>query len=525
MPSAVLKAIVSADTAAAQAKLAAVGKQVNTLGTTGTGALSKFSTGAKVAFTLAGAAAVAFGVSAVKSYREHQVAVSQLQNAIKNSPQLIGATTAEFEKQATAMQNLTGFQDEEILKADAVLARFQLTATEIKKLNPLILDFARATGRDATSSAELLGKALLGNARALKTVGINFKPTGDRAKDLASIMGILEEKVGGAAAAFGRTDAGKVAILGARYDDLKESVGKLISDALVPIVSVVGKAADAFNAIPGPMKTVLVGAVGLTAAMVALGIAVNAVKGSLAGLGLQAGGLAKIMGPLAPILVGLGVGLAVYNANTKAAARETQALEQGIKGLTLEQLRSQLTLVEAAMARGGRGGADLASIMRALRNRIAALENKAGGARRAVDGFRNSMEEGTRAGADGLSVLGQVAGAFGTVAGQARTATSQVAAYLNNMRALAETRVPVFGQPQRRQHGGPASGLTWVGEAGPELLNLPSRSYVHSNPESRRMTAGAGPTVIFQGPVYGLPDFEHRIEQALQTMMQRWMPR
>jgi len=40
--------------------------------------------------------------------------------------------------------------------------------------------------------------------------------------------------------------------------------------------------------------------------------------------------------------------------------------------------------------------------------------------------------------------------------------------------------------------GGPASGLTVVGEEGPELVNLPSGSRVHSNKDSRKMVANSG---------------------------------
>lgn len=39
----------------------------------------------------------------------------------------------------------------------------------------------------------------------------------------------------------------------------------------------------------------------------------------------------------------------------------------------------------------------------------------------------------------------------------------------------------------RRASGGPASGLTWVGERGPELLNLPSGSQVNNNQASQSM--------------------------------------
>jgi hypothetical protein len=47
-----------------------------------------------------------------------------------------------------------------------------------------------------------------------------------------------------------------------------------------------------------------------------------------------------------------------------------------------------------------------------------------------------------------------------------------------------------------RAVGGPASGLTWVGERGPELLNLPNGSYVHSNANSEQMVSGSGGNVF-----------------------------
>ena len=43
--------------------------------------------------------------------------------------------------------------------------------------------------------------------------------------------------------------------------------------------------------------------------------------------------------------------------------------------------------------------------------------------------------------------------------------------------------------------GGIASGLTVVGEKGPELVNLRPGSRVHSNAKSRKMTSGGGNTI------------------------------
>jgi len=72
-----------------------------------------------------------------------------------------------------------------------------------------------------------------------------------------------------------------------------------------------------------------------------------------------------------------------------------------------------------------------------------------------------------------------------------------------------------------RSMGGPASGLTLVGEKGPELVNLPSGSNVYSNSESKRISAGTtnNITVNVQGRV-GASDSELReIAQKVGRMI------
>lgn len=218
---------------------------------------TRFGTVTKVAFGLAAVAAVKFVSDSVEAYNEHQEALLQLQTTIKNSPALIGASTQAFEKQATALQNLTGFQDEEILKADAVLGRFGLTADQLQEVNPLILDYARATGQDAATAAGSLGRALLGNTRALKAIGISFTATGDTAKDFDTIVSSLQSKVGGLSQAYGETLPGKLAIAAAEFDDVKEKVGealiptlKDLADLLVNLIPIFEKVATAMKFLP-----------------------------------------------------------------------------------------------------------------------------------------------------------------------------------------------------------------------------------------------------------------------------------
>jgi len=216
---------VGVDTKQLQAGMARAKGEVSSAGTT----MSKFGTYAAAGFAIAGVAAVKFAADAVKSAQEHEAALTRLRIAI-------GGSTAAFESQATALQNLTGYQDESILLADAALSRFKLTEAQIHQTIPLILDYATATGVDAEQAAASFGRALLGNARGMKTLGIQFSATGDRTKDLGVLTDKLRSKVEGTAVALGQTFAGQVAIFGAKLDDVKENIGAGLLPVLTDLV-------------------------------------------------------------------------------------------------------------------------------------------------------------------------------------------------------------------------------------------------------------------------------------------------
>lgn len=202
--------------------------------------MGKFGAGAKAAFAVGGIAAVSFGASSVKAFMESETVAAEFNNTLSKMPKLAGETIAPFQEQATALQNLTGFEDEAIISADNLLARFNLTAEQIRQAIPIVLDYARATGKDVPAAAQDIGKALLGNTRALKNVGIEFTVTGNKGKDFNSILDLMEGKVGGTAEAFGTTLAGKMEIAKARMNDLQEGFGQFIAqlaDAAVKVAS------------------------------------------------------------------------------------------------------------------------------------------------------------------------------------------------------------------------------------------------------------------------------------------------
>jgi hypothetical protein len=141
-----------------------------------------------------------------------------------------------FSLLAASIEHKTAADDESVLSGIATLANFKLNAKQLRELIPLVVDYARRSGKDVPEAAGLIGRAFLGNARALKTVGIQFKATGDTAKDFATITDALRSKVGGFAEREGKTSAGQLAILKNRFEDLQEVIGAKVITVLTFLI-------------------------------------------------------------------------------------------------------------------------------------------------------------------------------------------------------------------------------------------------------------------------------------------------
>lgn len=288
-----LKAGLAGAEAQTKGSTAAMGSSFSKLKAVGTVALAGLAVGA-----------VKFAASAIAAAQEHEQAISQLTLAIK------GDTTA-LEAQASALQMVTGFSDEAILNADTILSRYNLTTDQLMELNPLVLDFAHAQGIDAAAAAQTLGKALLGNARAIKAIGGEFEATGHTTQDLATLMGILQEKVGGVAEEFGKTSEGQAQILAQKFDELQEMVGTYLIPVLNGLVATLTWMLDNLPAIAS-----------FTAAFAAAWVAVNfaQVAASVAVLASKIVAVAVSMSAVAPLAAALGLVLYGLALRAKSAA-------------------------------------------------------------------------------------------------------------------------------------------------------------------------------------------------------------
>lgn len=197
-------------------------------------AWQKVAAGAGVAV---GLAIVKFGKDSVKAYADAQASQAALQQAFQKFPALADTNIGALRKLNSELERKTGFDDDATASGQAVLAQFKLTGAQITQLTPLLQDYAKKTGQDLPSAASSLGKAMLGQGRALKTVGINFKDTHTAAGNFDQIMTGLRANVGGFAEDQGKTAAGQAAILKVEFGELEEKVGSGLVPALTVLAS------------------------------------------------------------------------------------------------------------------------------------------------------------------------------------------------------------------------------------------------------------------------------------------------
>jgi TP901 family phage tail tape measure protein len=187
-------------------------------------------------------------------------------------------------------------------------------------------------------------------------------------------------------------------------------------------------------------------------------VATSRVTAATTAATVATGGLARALGLLG---VAVAVGIGFMNAWEKDTQQATS-----MQGQLTDALRRGVVTskdVQAALA----GNAD------AQKKVGAAIGASLAG----LNGLNPAWHQFVRVAGDALKQsrktnpeLQVTAASFGAIAGMARTAASSVAAYLANLRALSETKVPIFGRPDRREEGGIVRAATGLITRGPTIL-------------------------------------------------------
>ena len=180
--------------------------------------------------------------SSMQEYAKAEAAQNRLGNSYRRFPKMQNATLASFKELNKQLMLHTQFDDDDAAAMQANLGRFDLTGKQIQKLTPLVADLAQVQGTDLVTAGSAMGKAFLGNTRALKALGISYTATGNKAKDYRNIVDLINKKVGGESTKANQTAAVKLKMLENQWGELKETVGQAVLPAFNKLVEVAGPA-------------------------------------------------------------------------------------------------------------------------------------------------------------------------------------------------------------------------------------------------------------------------------------------
>lgn len=287
----------------------------------------------------AGGQLLNFGKQFVDAFQESQAATAQLGAVLQSTGGIAGVTAAQAIELSKSLQQVTTFSDEAVLKSENLLLTFTNIGQNIfPEATKAVLDMSTALGQDTSNSAIQLGKALqdpILGVTALRRVGVAFNETQrqtiqtlvETGRGLEAQKMILKEvqtEFGNSAQALAQTFGGQLKILENNLNDVQESMGALIANALRPFVL-------GLNDFVQHNQDFIV----------ALGVATLAAGGFAAAVIAIAGAVAiamTVMGPFTILLIAVAalVGGVVFNAVQKfqeKMAATSQSFATGSKSI------------------------------------------------------------------------------------------------------------------------------------------------------------------------------------------------
>ena len=153
-------------------------------------------------------------------------------------------------KLAKAEQETGVVGDEVQIAAAQQLATYSKYPSTVNTLLPALNDLLvqqkglNGTQEDATSLANLFGKAMMGQTGALKRAGISFTDAqaevlkyGTEEEKAAMLAEVVEQNVGNMNQEFAKTDAGKIQQAKNALGDMGEEIGAILLPAVADLVS------------------------------------------------------------------------------------------------------------------------------------------------------------------------------------------------------------------------------------------------------------------------------------------------
>lgn len=183
------------------------------------------------------------------AYQTQIEAEARLGATMRNSTSATKEQIQSVKDLASALQETGVVGDEVQLAGAQELATYVGSVDSIKKMLPVLNDMVaqqygfNATTDSAVTIATMLGKVLQGQTSALSRYGYSFDENqekllkfGTEEQRVATLATVVEESVSGVNKALADTPTGKVKQLSNDFGDLKETLGKFLTEIAYPIV-------------------------------------------------------------------------------------------------------------------------------------------------------------------------------------------------------------------------------------------------------------------------------------------------
>lgn len=479
--------------------------------------------GKAVAVGLAGAAVagVALGKTFIDAAIESQKVTKQTEAVLKSMGDSAGVTAQQVSKLSTKLSLQTGIDDELIQSGQNLLLTFgnvrngaKKTEKNFDRATAAALDMSVALGTDMKSASMLVGKALndpIKGLTALRRSGIQF--TDQQTKQIKAMVAVgdaagaqrimlkeLEKQFGGSAAA--QATAGEK--LKVAFGNIQEELGARLLPATERFAAWLSEALPAALAIAGPVFEAIASWIGGIAPKVE-----SFVKDALEGLSGwwtdHGDNIKTVAGEMWDTFLTAIKDVAGWlNDNLLPALGKVATWVADNKPvLKILATTVGVTLAGAFLAWAGSALVAAASSWLALvpmMLMIGTVAVLAWGTGELIKKFDLLPKAGNLINwlLDLLDKLEKVNAQLGAMIRLAKDAAGLVLKGLGSTgMGPKEAKVnPVTGKPVGKNAAGTSwwrGGLSWVGEQGPELVNLPTGSSVFSNERSMAM-AGAGVT-------------------------------
>lgn len=168
----------------------------------------------------------------IEAYREQEEATNSLSRAMINQGIYSKELKQAYLDQATSLQKLTLYGDEQIIGAQAVLQGYLGQTKVSEQLTKATLDLATAKKMDLASAAEVVGKAIGTSTNALARQGIEVDANATKQEKLAQVLTGINKQWGGQAEAAA-SGLGALTQLKTIFGELVEDIGKYIAPVII----------------------------------------------------------------------------------------------------------------------------------------------------------------------------------------------------------------------------------------------------------------------------------------------------